>query len=394
MSSSVRRLALSALAISATLTAIPATASAAELFYTVGPQNRLLSFTSDAPGALGGGTRMYGLQPGERIVGLDVRPDTEELYGVGSTSRVYRINPGSGRALLVGPGAFLPTLESTAIGLDFNPVADRLRLVTNTDQNLRINPNDGVVVNDGRLNYAAGDPATGRDPHVTASAYTDNTAQSTTTTLLGIDSVQRTLVKQDPPNSGTLRTVGKLTLDGQEVTRLVGPVGFDIASDTFGYVSFRQGSGLDVATLYRVDLRNGALEQLGFVGPVLAGLRVKTTGLAATGQVPNDRSAPLVVAAAPKDQRLANVARRGLRFELSCDEACSVTASLRSRDRVLSKAGLQLPGPGKANLRFRLQPSVARSLARSRFRRVTLFIEVEDAAGNRRLQSENVSLVG
>lgn len=393
MPSSARRLAVSALALAASLTAIPATASAAELFYTIGPENRLLAFTSDASGALGGGTRIYGLQPGERILGLDVRPDTEELYGVGSTNRVYRINPGSGRALLVGAGAFPTTLESTAIGFDFNPVADRLRLVTDTDQNLRINPNDGVVINDGRLNYAAGDAAAGLDPHITASAYTDNTAQATTTTLLGIDSVQRTLVRQDPPNSGTLSTIGKLTLGGKEVTRLVGPVGFDIASDSVGYVTFRQGSGLDVATLYRVDLRNGALEQLGFVGPILAGLRVKTTGLAATGQVPDDRAAPLVVAAAPMDQRLRNVVRRGLRFELSCDEACGVSASLRLRDRVLSTAGVRLPGPGKASLRFRLQPSVARSLVRSRFRRITLFLVIEDAAGNRRRQSENVTLV-
>jgi len=381
------------MAIAAPLAAGATSASAAEFFYTVGPQNRLLSFTSDAPGALGGGTRIYGLEAGERIVGLDVRPDTEELYGVGSSSRVYRINPGSGRALLVGAGAFAFPLESPAVGVDFNPVADRLRVVTDTDQNLRINPNDGVVTNDERLNYAAGDPAAGLNPHVTASAYTDNTAQSTTTSLLGIDSVQRTLVKQDPPNSGTLRTIGKLTLDGNDVTRLVGPVGFDIASDTVGYVSFRQGSGLDVATLYRVDLSTGALSQLGFVGPVLSALRVKTTGLAATGQVPDDRSAPLVVAAAPKDQRIRNVVTRGLRFELSCDEACAVTASLRSRDRVLAQSGVRLPGAGKANLRFRLLPKVARSLVRSRYRRVTLFLTIEDAAGNRRRQSENVTLV-
>jgi hypothetical protein len=393
MQTFIRRLTLSALALAAALTLAPAAASAAELFYTVGPENRLLSFTSDAPGALGGGTRIYGLQPGERIVGLDVRPDTEELYGVGSTSRVYRVNPGSGRALLVGAGAFPIPLQSTGVGMDFNPVADRLRIVDQADRNLRVNPNDGVVTEDGHLAYAAGDPAAGLNPNLTAIAYTDNTAQATTTTLLGIDEVQRTLVQQDPPNSGTLRTVGKLTIGGDPLTRMIGPVGFDIASDTVGYVTFRQGSGIDVETLYQVDLKTGALKLLGPVGPGLPALRVKTNGLAATGQVPDDRLAPLVVAAAPESQRLINIARRGLRFELSCNEACAVSASVRIRDSVLARDGLVLDSAGKANLRFRLGAPALRRVLRSRFRRITLQLVVEDAAGNRRRQSENVTLV-
>lgn len=390
---SVCRLLLRVALTATALASMPATASAAELFYTVGPQNRLLTFTSDAPAALAGGVPIYGLQPGERILGLDVRPDTEELFGVGSTSRIYRINPGSGRALLVGPGAFPTTLQSKDIGIDFNPVADRLRVVSETDQNLRINPNDGTVTTDGRLAYAADDVAAGVNPHVTASAYTDNTAQSTTTTLFGIDDVRGTLVRQDPPNAGTLRTVGKLTIADGEISRIVGPVGFDIASNTVAYVSFRQADNLSAAGLYRLDLRSGELDLLGFVGPLVTGLRVSTTGLAAAGQVPDDQDAPLVVAAAPESQRLDEVARRGLRFELSCNETCGVSARVTQRDRTLARAEVALLGAGKARLRFVLRPLVIRALRRSTSRRVALELVITDAAGNRQRQRENVTLV-
>src|SRR5207249_1823786 len=74
-----------------------------------------------------------GLQAGETIVGLDVRPATQQIYGVGSTSRLYTLDPLTGAATQVGTaGAF--TLNGTAFGVDFNPVPDRIRVVSNTEQ--------------------------------------------------------------------------------------------------------------------------------------------------------------------------------------------------------------------------------------------------------------------
>src|SRR5262245_1340913 len=37
-----------------------------------------------------------GMQVGETLVGIDVRPATSALYGLGSTSRMYTLNPITG----------------------------------------------------------------------------------------------------------------------------------------------------------------------------------------------------------------------------------------------------------------------------------------------------------
>src|SRR3954471_16784889 len=56
---------------------------------------------------------LSGLQAGESLVDIDVRPATGELYGVGSSSRLYTINPLTGAVTQIGlAGAF--TLNGTA----------------------------------------------------------------------------------------------------------------------------------------------------------------------------------------------------------------------------------------------------------------------------------------
>src|SRR5205085_2788972 len=122
---------------------------------------------------------VVGLQTSETLVDIDVRPlptspGVQSLYGVGSSSRVYIINPLTGVATQVGSsGAFV--LNGTAFGIDFNPTVDRLREVSNTEQNLRLNPNDGTLSGtDTALNPAG---------NVVSIAYTNNFPIASTTTL-------------------------------------------------------------------------------------------------------------------------------------------------------------------------------------------------------------------
>src|SRR3954467_10960568 len=57
-----------------------------------------------------------GLQGGETLVDIDVRPANQVLYGIGSASRVYTINPLTGAATAVGvAGQF--ALNGTAFGV-------------------------------------------------------------------------------------------------------------------------------------------------------------------------------------------------------------------------------------------------------------------------------------
>ena len=70
-------------------------------------------------------------------------------------------------------------------------------MVSDAGQNLRLNPNNGAVAGvDTALAFAAGDANAGQNPNLVGSAYTNNFAGSTSTTLYGIDSNRDALVTQ------------------------------------------------------------------------------------------------------------------------------------------------------------------------------------------------------
>ncbi|MBL0129849.1 MAG: DUF4394 domain-containing protein [Chitinophagaceae bacterium] len=155
-----------------------------------------------------------GLQPNEKILGIDMRPVSGQLYALGSTSRLYTINMGNGVATAVGP-VFGTLLSGTQFGFDFNPTVDRIRVVSNTGQNLRLDPTTGAVAAvDVALNPGV--------PNVSSAAYTNNFAGAATTTLYAIDNFTSKLYIQNPPNNGTLVEVGSLGVT------ISGDNGFDI----------------------------------------------------------------------------------------------------------------------------------------------------------------------
>ena len=222
--------------------------------------NVLIRFNSARPGMIFSSTVITGLQAGENMLGIDFRPATGELYGLGSTSRLYRINTLTGAATQVGSaGSF--TLSGTSFGFDFNPVPDRIRVTSDSDQNLRLNPNDGsLTATDSALAYAAADPNAGANPNIVGSAYTNSFSGSTLTTLYDIDSNLDILTTQNPPNNGVLNTVGPL---GVNVT---GEVGFDIAvGSNIGFAAF-QLSGGGTSSLFVVNLMTGSAAAIGPIG--------------------------------------------------------------------------------------------------------------------------------
>lgn len=213
--------------------------------YAVDMNNNLQIFNLNNPGTPVN-KAIIGLQTGENIVGIDMRPATGQLYALGSTSRLYVINMSSGAATAIGTGSFTPLLSGTSFGFDFNPTVDRIRLVSNTGQDLRLNPNDGTVAAvDGMLN-----PGT---PMVTSVAYTNNFSGATSTTLYDIDFAADKLFIQNPPNNGTLIEVGSLGID------VTSESGFDI-----GGTSNRAYALLTVAgttRIYTISLTSGAATQ-------------------------------------------------------------------------------------------------------------------------------------
>jgi hypothetical protein len=228
--------------------------------------NNLISVNSDFPSQITNKVAITGLMANEKMLGIDFRPATGQLYGVGSSSRLYVINATTGAARVLGTAAFTPAINGTIVGFDFNPTVDRIRLVTNAGQNLRLNPETGAVAAiDGNLN-----PGT---PSVSEVAYTNNTAGATTTTLYAIDVNTDKMYIQNPPNNGTLVEVGSLGVDAQ------GAAGFDITSNGFGFAALNVAGKSE---LYVVNLTTARVLKLGSFnfGANVIGLSVTTNPVA------------------------------------------------------------------------------------------------------------------
>jgi hypothetical protein len=196
-----------------------------------------------------------------KVNGIDVRPSDGLLYAVSGTT-IHTVIPGTGVATLVSTAATSLT-NGDFQAIDFNPVADRLRLINTADNsNLRINPiTVTAVTTDTALAYAAGDANAGATPHIVAAGYTNSLAGATGTTLYDIDSTLDVLVRQAPPNDGTLNTVGSLGINvGDDAS-------FDIVTVTVNGITVQVAYLLNAGALYRVDLSTGkATPVLGFGG--------------------------------------------------------------------------------------------------------------------------------
>ena len=237
-----------------------AAAASAEGLVGLTTTNSLVTFDSATPGTVAAPTAITGLQLNETILGIDFRPADHALYGLGSTSRLYRLDPTTGAATQIGSaGAF--TLSGTAFGFDFNPTVDRIRVVSNIGQNLRLNPNDGTLTaTDTPLAYAAGDANAGAPPRIVGSAYTNNFAGATTTTLFAIDASLDILATQNPPNAGTMNTVGALGFNTSDL------VGLDVSPLTgVSFASLTAPTGVR-SQLFTIDLGNGAASLIGTIG--------------------------------------------------------------------------------------------------------------------------------
>lgn len=200
-----------------------------------------------------------------RLVAIDVRPKTGELYGLSERSTIYRIDRQSGQ--VARAAALRQRFEAgRATIADFDPVADRLRVIQSPRINWLAGVATGAVTVGRPLRNGLNNSRSG-SPTIVGAAYTNSIAHARTTVLYTIDADDRPVLNlQTPPNGGTQELKGPLGIG-------LGPnVAFDIrstgADDT--------GLLLTNRTLYAVDLTSG--RALAF-GPV-AGLDVEVVDLA------------------------------------------------------------------------------------------------------------------
>ena len=223
----------------------PPTAVAVGDVIALTDSGQLVSFNRAAPQTLVGSVLVSGLASGESLLGIDIRPADGQLYALASSGRLYTLNASTGAAtpkatLRAATGDAFVALAGTSFGLDFNPVADRLRVVSNTGQNLRINVDTGDTLTDGAIK-----PATGT-ASVSAAAYTNSFAGTTSTVLYDLDAGTGLLHLQDPPNAGGLAAGVALGVTPGAVN------GFDIdARNNTGYAALTVGG---VPALYTINL--------------------------------------------------------------------------------------------------------------------------------------------
>ena len=102
------------------------------LFYATDTEGNLFSFSANNPRQLDSARPLTGLPVGVTLKGIDFRPATGELYGVGSDSVVYRVSPVTGKVVAEGPAFGPRPLEGGFFGVDFDPTVDRIRLTSQT----------------------------------------------------------------------------------------------------------------------------------------------------------------------------------------------------------------------------------------------------------------------
>jgi hypothetical protein len=136
------------------MAAVPAPSAAAPAVGVNTAGTSLLLFDTATPGTMTP-VPITGLGPGETIAGIDRRPATGALYGLGVVDggatdalRLYRIDPATGAATPIAPAPVTAQTGGTDYGVDFTPLVDRLRVINDGNENLRLNPNSGGLAGD------------------------------------------------------------------------------------------------------------------------------------------------------------------------------------------------------------------------------------------------------
>lgn len=273
----------------------PQIAAAADLVAVTQPDlgvQRLVAFNRQTPGTLTQTTDITGLDTGDIIIGMDLRPADNVLVALtrnGTAASLYSIAT-SGAATFICDLVTGATPTAVALGAmdgygtDFNPTAlagNALRVVSSAGQNLRVETRPATTL--GTNIATAGQCATATDTAlntvtagmsasrtgISAAAYANSVAGAVTTTLYYLDTDEATptatvgdrLTISTDPNGGLVGNVGGPL--GPDITSING---FEItASSNLATLAGQVGADTS-SRLYNVNLVSGLATELGTVG--------------------------------------------------------------------------------------------------------------------------------
>jgi len=216
---------------------------------------------------------------------MDVRPANNTLYLLGYNSttgaaQIYTINAATGVARAVSTTPVMLVLGTGKVSVDFNPMADRIRVIGRNGNSYRLNPVDGTLsATDTPLAYATGDANAGSTPNIGAVAYTNSVVSPSATTLYDYDLNLNILATQNPPNNGTLNTVGATGITVNATTPNVDmDIFYDPATATnLAYLVANTGTNTN-SSLYMLNLGSGATMALGAIGNGIAARDIAIAG--------------------------------------------------------------------------------------------------------------------
>ncbi len=231
---------------------------------------QLVSFSLQDPATTSAPLAVTGLQGGESVVAIDVRPADGQLYGLTSAGRLVPIDTATGAAgagitLAANPAdAAAPiytALDGTRFGMDFHAFDDLLRIHSNTGQSLRVVTATGLVSQDTNLQPPAGLGA----PAVIGTAYNNSYVGGGSTVSFAIDAANNRVVRHSSV-AGTLELIGA----GMDIVAggIQAEGDMDIAGGENGLVlAALLPTGATQSVLYRIAPATGAGTSLGAIGP-------------------------------------------------------------------------------------------------------------------------------
>jgi hypothetical protein len=236
----------------------------AQMLVGITSANEIARFDASTPG-MAVRTAITGLEAGDRLVGIDLRPSNNTLYGLTLSNRLYTLDESTGAATFVAALSSPVVNGAQGWGLDFNPVADfagasSLRLVGSMGGNYAVNAVTGAVT-----------VATSISAGHSGVAYTNSSPAGapSTTGLYYINGATDTLAFAATGfNNPTITTVGALGLD------VLNANGFEILGNGMAYAALNRDGGTLGTGLYGINLMTGAATLVGEFNGTLTGLAV------------------------------------------------------------------------------------------------------------------------
>jgi uncharacterized protein (TIGR03382 family) len=289
-----------ALTFLALLAGVAPVALAQETIVGVTTGGNVVRFNANTPGTFLSNLPISGLNQGDRIQGIDFRPQTGEIIAIGETTQMYSLNAVTGVATPIGTG-FTPGLDGGAFtrhAIDINPTVDRVRVVGSGAQNRRLNPvTGGSAATDTNLSYSP-PVGLGLPPRAVAVAYTTSVvgAPVGSTREYILDSLNNVLGEVGSQAGGNASFNGGVI--ASTFTVRLGTSTLDFGDNAGLDISAASGiayASLDLQTdpagaptgLYTIDLASGQAAFLGSAGVSLRDITVipapATAGVLAAG---------------------------------------------------------------------------------------------------------------